>query len=219
LHDDRFHRKEKIMRKLVVSLFISLDGVVQAPGGPQEDVSGDFPFGGWTVPFAHESIGAHVHALLAQPFELLLGRATYDIFAGYWPNVAADSPSRGIADTFNRVTKHVATHRANDLGWHGSRALTGDLADAVRALKREPGDDLVSFGSGETMRQLLAADLIDELSLLTYPVMLGRGKRLFGDDAQPREFTLMHSAVTPAGVIVARYARGGDVRTGSFDAA
>ncbi|SAK89208.1 bifunctional deaminase-reductase-like protein [Caballeronia hypogeia] len=205
------------MRKLTVSAFISLDGVIQAPGGPDEDRDGSFAFGGWTVPYADEAIGAHVHGLLSQPFELLLGRRTYDIFASYWPNVPADSHSSAIADKFNAVAKHVATHRGDDLRWHNSHALNGELAGAVRALTHQDGADLVTFGSADMARQLLAAGLIDELCLLTYPVILGRGRRLFDDDARPSAFTLAHSAVTPGGVVIARYVRHGDVRTGSFE--
>jgi dihydrofolate reductase len=209
--------KENVMRKLVASVFISLDGVIQAPGGPNEDPGGGFGLGGWTVPYADEAIGRHVHELLAQPFELLLGRRTYDIFASYWPHVPAQSGSRAIADQFNSVPKHVATHQTGPLGWHNSHALRGDLADAVRALQREDGADLVTFGSGEMLRQLLAAGLIDELRLLIYPVILGHGKRLFGDDAQVSAFALAHSASTPGGVLITRYLRGGEVRTGEFD--
>ncbi|CAL8478926.1 dihydrofolate reductase family protein [Caballeronia sp. S22] len=205
------------MRKLIVSAFISLDGVIQAPGGPTEDTSGEFRLGGWIVPYADEAIGQHVQSLLAQPFDLLLGRRTYDIFASHWPHVPADSKSRAIADVFNRVAKHVATHRPDGLDWQNSHALQGGLADAVRALKQANGADLLTFGSGDMVRQLLAAGLIDELCLLIYPVMLGRGKRLFSDDAQVCAFTLAHSTQTPGGVIVTRYIRDGEVRTGAFE--
>ncbi|GJH24215.1 dihydrofolate reductase family protein [Caballeronia novacaledonica] len=205
------------MRKLIVSAFISLDGVIQAPGGPTEDTSGEFRLGGWIVPYADEAIGQHVQSLLAEPFDLLLGRRTYDIFASHWPHVPADSKSRAIADVFNRVAKHVATHRPDDLDWQNSRALQGDLADAVRGLKQANGADLLTFGSGDMVRQLLAAGLIDELCLLIYPVMLGRGKRLFSDDALVSAFTLAHSTQTPGGVIVTRYIRDGEVRTGAFE--
>jgi dihydrofolate reductase len=209
--------RENPMRKHIVSAFVSLDGIMQAPGGPEEDRSGGFGLGGWIVPYADEAIGRHVQSLLAEPFELLLGRRTYDIFASYWPQVAADSPSRAMADLFNGVPKHVATHRPDELGWQHSRALQGDLADAVHTLKQEDGANLLTFGSGDTVRQLLAAGLVDELCLLTYPVMLGRGKRLFGDDARACAFDLQHTHPTPGGVIIARYVRGGDVETGSFD--
>ncbi|KGN31617.1 dihydrofolate reductase, partial [Knoellia aerolata DSM 18566] len=161
--------------------------------------------------------GRHVRDLMAAPFELLLGRRTYDIFAGYWPHVPAGSGSRPLADRLNSAPKHVATHRPDGLSWQGSRALSGDLAEAVRALKRQGGADLLTFGSGDMVRQLLAADLVDDLSLLVYPVMLGPGKRVFGDDAQARAFTLERVDATPGGVLVSRYLRGGEVRTGSFE--
>ncbi|MFT4068437.1 dihydrofolate reductase family protein [Paraburkholderia sp.] len=205
------------MRKLTVSTFISLDGVTQGPGGAREDPSGEFRLGGWIVPYADEAVGQHVQDLLAQPFELLLGRRTYDIFASYWPHVSADSGSRAIADLFNRVPKHVATHRSGALDWHNSHALVGDLVDAIRALQRQDGADLLTFGSGDMVRQLLAAGLVDELCFLIYPVMLGRGKRLFGDDALASAFTLTHSTSTPGGVLITRYLRSGEVRTGEFE--
>lgn len=205
------------MRKLTVSVFSSLDGVIQAPGGPDEDTAGGFSLGGWIVPYADEAIGHNLQDMLSQPFELLLGRCTYDIFASYWPHVPAGSGSRAIADRFNSVPKHVATHRPGTLGWQNSHALEGYLADAVRALLRQDGAGLLTFGSGNMVRQLLAAGLVDELRLLTYPVMLGRGKRLFGDDALASAFTLAHSVATPGGVLIARYLRNGAVRTGSFD--
>jgi dihydrofolate reductase len=212
-----FIDQEHIMRKHIVSMFLSLDGVTQSPGAPEEDPGGDFRLGGWIVPYADEAIRANVHGLLAQPFELLLGRRTYDIFASYWPHVAADSPSRGIADQLNQAPKHVATHRSDTLGWHNSHALKGDLADAIRALKHQDGADLLTFGSSDMVRQLLAAGLVDELLLLIYPVMLGHGKRLFGDDAQASAFTLAHTTSTPGGVLISRYTRDGEVRTGAFD--
>ncbi|WP_277188145.1 dihydrofolate reductase family protein [Caballeronia sp. BR00000012568055] len=205
------------MRKLTTFNFISLDGVAQAPGGPNEDTSGGFRFGGWIVPYADEVIGQELQDMLAQPFDLLLGRATYDIFASHWPHVPADSPSRSIADLFNRVPKHVATHRPDSLQWHNSHALKGDLADAIRTLKQQDGADLLTFGSGAMVRQLLAAGLIDELRLLTYPVLLGQGKRLFGDDAQPAAFKLTHTISTAKGVLINRYRLDGEVRTGSFE--
>ena len=205
------------MRKLIVSAFISLDGAIQAPGGPREDPSGEFRLGGWMVPYADEAIGQNVQDLLSRPFELLLGRCTYDIFAAYWPRVPADSHSRAMADLLNSVPKHVATHRSNTLAWQNSHALEGDLADAVRALERQDGADLLTFGSGDMLRQLLAAGLVDELRLLIYPVILGHGKRLFGDNALASAFTLAHSTSTPGGVLISRYIRNGEVRTGSFE--
>jgi dihydrofolate reductase len=205
------------MRKLIVAEFISLDCVIQAPGGPDEDPSGEFRFGGWQVPYKDEAIGRAVLDLFSQPFELLLGRRTYDIWAAYRPRIGANSPSHRIAGPFNSVRKHVATHQPDTLDWRNSHALPGDLANAVRALKHQDGGYLLTHGSGDMVRQLLAAGLVDELRLLIYPVLLGRGKRLFGDNAQASSFTLAHSTSTPSGVLITRYVRSGEVRTGTFD--
>ena len=206
------------MRKLIVAAFISLDGVVQAPGGPQEDTSGGFAHGGWIWPYAHESIEV-MGGVFSRPFELLLGRRTWDIFAAYWPHVWDDAPHRTIADLFNGTAKHVATHRPATLGWRNSRALGPDIAAAVRELKYGDGPDLVTQGSSELVRQLLATDLVDELRLLTYPILLGRGKRLFDGRAQASAFRLEASKTSPTGVLVTRYVRDGEVRTGSFEPA
>jgi dihydrofolate reductase len=202
------------MRKLIVAEHISLDGVIQAPGGPEEDPSGEFRLGGWTVPYADEAIGQDLRDLFSQPFELLLGRRTYEIWAAYWPHVRA---GHAIADLFNSVPKHVATHRPDTLEWQNSHALEGDLADAIRALKQQDGANLLTWGSGDMVRQLLAAGLVDELRLMIYPVVLGRGKRLFVNNAQPSAFTLAHSTSTSSGVLLTRYARSGEVRTGTFE--
>ena len=202
------------MRKLIVAEHISLDGVIQAPGGPEEDSSGGFRLGGWIAPYADEVLSQELQELLWQPFELLLGRRTYEIFAAYWPHIQAGSANHAIAELFNGVPKHVATHRPETLDWQNSHALKGDLAAAIRTLKQQDGVNLLTWGSGEMVRQLLAAGLVDELRLMIYPVMLGRGKHLFGDNAQPSAFTLMHSSSTPSGVLLTRYARCGEVRTG-----
>ncbi|MFK8332656.1 dihydrofolate reductase family protein [Pseudomonas sp. BJa5] len=204
------------MRKLTVAAFISLDSVIQAPGGPQEDTDGGFRFGGWVVPYADEDFGQAMGELFSQPFELLLGRRTYDIFAAYWPGVQADSEDHGIAELFNSVPKHVATHQVATLKWQNSRALKGNLVDAIRALKQQDGPRLLTQGSGHLVRQLLAAGLVDELRLITFPILLGRGKRLFDDKGQPSAFTLVHSSSTPGGLLINCYERSGEVRTGSF---
>ena len=201
------------MRKLIVAEHISLDGVIQGPGGPEEDPSGEFSLGGWTVPYSDEAIGRDLQDMFSQPFELLLGRRTYDIWAAYWPHVKAGN---AIADQFNSVPKHVATHRTGTLDWHNSHALQGDLAGAIRALKRKNGAHLLTWGSSDLVRQLLAAGLVDEFRLMIYPVVIGHGKRLFGDNAQPSSFTLTQSTRTAGGVLLARYARNGEVRTGTF---
>jgi dihydrofolate reductase len=202
------------MRKLIVAEHISLDGVIQAPGGPEEDPSGEFRLGGWTVPYADEAIGQDLRDLFSQPFELLLGRRTYEIWAAYWPRVRA---GHAIADLFNSVPKHVATHRPDTLEWQNSHALEGDLADAIGALKQQDGANLLTWGSSDMVRQLLAAGLVDELRLMIYPVVLGRGKHLFGNNAKPSAFTLAHSTSTPGGVLLNRYARSAEVRTGTFE--
>jgi len=205
------------MRTLTVAAFVSLDGVMQAPGGPEEDCSGGFRFGGWIVPYADKTTGQAVMDLFSQPFELLLGRRTYDIFAAYWPNIQADSTHHTIADLFNAVPKHVATHCADSLAWHNSHALEGNLVDAINALKRQDGPRLLTQGSGDLVRQLLAAGLVDELRLMIHPILLGRGKRLFDDNAQASAFTLVNSISSPGGVLITRYTRSGEVRTGLFE--
>jgi dihydrofolate reductase len=204
------------MRKLIVPAFISLDGVIQAPGGPQEDTSGDFAHGGWVWPYADESEEV-MGGVFERPFALLLGRRTYDIFASYWPHVPKDAPHRGIADLFNGTAKHVATHHPDTLEWQNSHGLGSDITAAVRELKRGDGPNLVTQGSSELVHQLLATDLVDELLLLVYPVLLGLGNRLFDDRAQASAFHLEESKPTSKGVLVNRYVREGEVRTGSFE--
>lgn len=202
------------MRKLIAAVMVSLDGVIQGPGGPGEDRSGGFALGGWVWPYAGD--GEAMDGLFTRPFALVLGRRTYDIFAGYWPKVPSDAPHGAIADAFNAAPKHVATHHPDTLGWRHSHGLGTDVVGALRALKREEGPDLVTQGSSALLHQLLASDVVDELRLLVYPVLLGRGKRLFDNDAQPTAFRLTHSRITSTGAIVSRYERDGDVRTGSF---
>lgn len=204
------------MRTLIVAAFVSLDGVMQAPGGPQEDTSQGFGFGGWLVPYADETFGQAMQTLFSQPFELLLGRRTYDIFAGYWPKVDADSDNAPMAELFNKVPKHVATHHPDSLDWQNSRALGADVIQAVHTLKQQDGPALLTQGSAELVQQLLAAGLVDELRLLINPVMLGHGKRLFADNAQPAALSLVESLSTPRGVLLAHYRRSGAVQTGSF---
>jgi dihydrofolate reductase len=204
------------MRKLIIAEHISLDGVIQAPGGPEEDPNGEFCLGGWIVPYADEAIGEELQDLFSQPFELLLGRRTYEIWAAYWPHVRTGN-AIAIANLFNRVPKHVATHRFDKLDWQNSHALKGELADAVRILKQQSGADLLTWGSSDMVHQLLAAGLVDELWLMIYPVVLGRGKRLFDDNAQPSSFTLAHSISTRSGVLLTHYTHSGEVRMGAFE--
>lgn len=201
------------MRKLIVAAFVSLDGVMQAPGGPDEDTSGGFKFGGWIVPYTDPTVRKVIDESFAQPFELLLGRRTYDLFASYWPNAPAGD---NIGDKFNAATKHVVTHRDDALRWRNSHAVRGELADAIRALKQQDGATLLTQGSSELVQQLLAAGLVDELHLRVFPVVLGKGKRLFGDDAQPAAFVLAESITAASGVLLTRHVRKGEIRTGSF---
>lgn len=207
------------MRRVIVGAFVSMDGVMQAPGGPEEDPSGGFKLGGWVAPHAEVDpvFGEEVGKLFDQPFDLLLGRRTYDIFAAHWP-YAEGGPYDHIATTFNRITKYVATRKGLDLTWKGSVALR-DGAKEVAKLKREDGPDLVTQGSTELVHSLLAAGLVDEIRMFTFPVLLGRGKRLFDESSEPRAFKLTHSAVSPSGLIHATYVRDGEVKTATIGGA
>lgn len=207
------------MRKVIVGAMVSMDGVMQAPGGPEEDPTGGFQFGGWVAPLGESDpvFGEQIGALLGQPFDLLLGRRTYEIFAAHWP-YAEGGPYDDIAQTFNRITKYVATRRGVDLGWKGSVALR-DAARDVAELRRQDGPALVTQGSTELVHALLAADLVDEIRTFTFPVVLGKGKRLFDASSRPRAFTLTHAAVSPNGLIVATYARAGEVQTATVGGA
>ena len=200
------------MRKVIVGAFVSMDGVMQAPGGPQEDPSGGFKFGGWVAPLADDPVfSAEIGKMFAQPYDLLLGRRTYDIFAAHWP-YAEGGPNDDIAKVFNRITKYVATRKGVELSWKGSVALS-DGAKDVAKLKQENGPALVTQGSTELVHSLLATDLVDEMHVFTFPILLGNGKRLFDATSAPRAFKLTHSVVSPNGLIVATYVRGGEVQT------
>ncbi|WLS07801.1 dihydrofolate reductase family protein [Shinella sumterensis] len=203
------------MRKLIVSAFISLDGVMQAPGGPQEDPIGGFRFGGWVAPYFDETAGAVIDELFARPFDLLLGRKTYDIFAAHWPYADANDP---IGPLFDRVTKYVATRNpAFRTTWQNSRTLGADAVAAVKALKGGDGPDLLTQGSPDFLRTLFENDLVDEINVFVFPVILGKGKRLFGDASFPRALTLESSRTSQNGIVISRYTRAGDVATGSFE--
>jgi dihydrofolate reductase len=201
------------MRKLIVLSFISLDGVMQAPGGPQEDESGGFKYGGWTVPYFDEVAGKAMGEQMGHPFDLLLGRKTYDIFAGYWPHAGEDEPARSI----NRARKYVVTHRPVETDWKVTTPISGDVPGKIKQLKKEDGPELQVHGSGNLIQTLLKNDLVDELWLKIFPVTLGSGKRLFADGAIPAGFTLTDSRISPSGVIFCSYARAGEVKVGSFE--
>ena len=203
------------MRKVIVGAMVSMDGVMQAPGGPEEDPTGGFKFGGWTASLGNDPVfDEELGKLFVEPFDLLLGRRTYDIFAAYWP-YAEGGPADDIAKTFNRITKYVATRKGVDRKWQGSVALR-DAAKDVAKLKQEDGSVLVTQGSTELVHVLLAAGLVDEIRTFTFPLLLGKGKRLFSGDSQPRAFKLTHSAVSPNGLIAATYVRNGEVKTGTI---
>lgn len=195
---------------------VSLDGVMQAPGALEEDPTGGFKFGGWVAPLGDDqAFDRELGELLGQPFDLLLGRRTYEIFAAYWPYYPKGGPAEDIAKTFNRITKYVATRKGLDLTWKGSVALR-DAAKDVARLKRESGPPLITQGSTELVHSLLAAGLVDEIRMFIFPVVLGKGKRLFSDDSQPRTFKLTRGAVSPKGLILATYVRDGTVKTSTI---
>jgi dihydrofolate reductase len=205
------------MRRIIVATFASLDGVMQAPGGPKEDPTGGFMFGGWTAPHFDEALGGAMGEIFGRPFDLLLGRKTYDIFAAHWPYVS--DPNDPIAGLFNQVTKYVASRSRPTLAWQNSRLLDADTVAALKALKGEDGPDLLVQGSSELLQTLWKNALVDEFSVLTFPVVLGKGKKMFGDGATPSGLTLVKGKIYPTGVIVANYAPDGDVRTGDFQLA
>jgi dihydrofolate reductase len=198
------------MRKIVVLTFVSLDGVMQAPGGPEEDPQGDFSLGGWTVPYFDEELGKAMGEQMAVPFDLLLGGTTYDLFASYWP----DHNEEG--ESLNKATKYVVSHSDRELGWGPSQLISGDVVAGIRDLKKADGPMLQVHGSSNLIQTLLQNDLVDELWLKIFPVTLGTGKRLFGDGTIPAAFTLGSSETSPSGVVIATYARAGEVKTGSF---
>ena len=200
------------MRKLIVAAMTSLDGVIQAPGGADEDRSGGFALGGWVWPYASDGDEV-MGGLFSRPFELVLGRRTYDIFAGYWPTYDSDDFA-SLASRFNRTAKHVATHDPSRLQWRNSHALGADVAASLAALKREDGPDLVTQGSSDLVHQLLAGDVVDELVLLVFPILLGHGKRLFDGRARPSAFRLGNATPSATGLLTCRYRDPGDVRTG-----
>jgi dihydrofolate reductase len=186
---------------------------MQAPGGPEEDTSGGFKYGGWTVPYFDEFSGKMMDEQMSMPFDLLLGRKTYDIFAAYWPK---HPEIESVAGPFNTCTKYVVSHSQIDLPWEHSKLITGDVVAKLKDLKAGEGPMLQVHGSGNMIQTLLKNDLVDELWLKIFPVTLGPGKRLFAEGTMPAAFELMESKTSPSGVIFANYKRSGEVKTGSF---
>jgi dihydrofolate reductase len=202
------------MRKLIVAFFTSLDGVIQAPGGPEEDPTRGFQYGGWGATHWDEAMGAYMGEGFGKPFDLLLGRKTYDIFAAHWP-FTEEEPAR----LFNSITKYVATRQDAPLAWQNSVKLEGDVAEAVARLKQGDGPDLLTQGSSRLVHHLLAAGLVDELSLMTFPILLGHGKRWYDETAKAGAWELRDSRTSTTGVIMSRYQPVGPVQIGDFQLA
>ena len=200
------------MRKLVVSTFLTLDGVMQAPGGPEEDPVGGFSHGGWSVNYWDETMQEFMGAAMGRPFDLVLGRKTYEIFAAYWPK-AGDQAG---AEPLNRATKHVASRTLTSLDWANSVLIEGDVPEAVAKLKEQDGPELQVHGSADLIQTLLQHSLIDEFRLMIFPLVLGNGKRLFSDGTIPSGLRLVDSKVSSTGVVIATYQPAGEVVTGTF---
>lgn len=205
------------MRKIITTTFVTLDGVMQAPGGPDEDESGGFAHGGWVAGVGpwDDLMNDTMDGFMGQPFELLLGRRTYDIFASYWPDATIDQE---VAVPFNRTVKHVVSREPIELAWHNSRLITGDVVPQIAQLKERAGPDLWVHGSGNLIQTLLANDLIDRMVIWTFPVTVGSGMRLFADGTQPRSFRLTDSKLSSTGVAIATYEPAGRLQVGTIGA-
>ena len=202
------------MRKLIVLSFLTLDGVMQAPGGPGEDDSGGFKYGGWSVGYFDDFLRNAMTEQMGHPFDLLLGRKTYDIFAAHWPRLSDDDPA---ARVINHATKYVVSHRPVNLDWKKTIPINGDVPAKITQLKKEDGPEIQVHGSGNLIQTLLKNDLVDEFWLKTFPVALGSGKRLFAEGTMPAGFTLIASRISTTGVVVSSYVRAGQVKLGSFE--
>jgi dihydrofolate reductase len=201
------------MRKLIASAFVSLDGIMQAPGGPEEDPTGGFDQGGWMFNFADENMDLSASGFDGKNRELVLGRRTYEIFEAYWPYQPDDHP---VAKTLNAAKKHVASRTRTKFHWNNSILLAGDVVQAINTLKGQPGPDLQIIGSSNLIQTLHAASLIDEYNVWTFPVVLGRGKRLFSNTAKPSALRFVRSRVSPTGVVMSTYVPDGEIQPGSF---
>ncbi len=198
------------MRKIIVGAMVSMDGVMQAPGGPTEDPTKGFKFGGWQLPYFDQEFGEELGRVFKN-FDLLLGRKTYEIFAGYWPYADENAPHGSIAKLFNEIKKYAVSRSGEvDTSWQGS-VLLRDIAD-VKRLREEDGPNLVTQGSTELVRALLANDLVDAMSIFTVPVVLGGGKKLFADGSVPHSYKLTRSRVSSTGVMIAHYERAGEIK-------
>jgi dihydrofolate reductase len=200
------------MRKLIVSTFLTLDGVMQAPGGPGEDDDGGFAYGGWSVNYWDEQMGQVMGEATSKPFAMVLGRKTYDIMAAYWPH----APEETGAKVFNDATKYVASRSRPTLGWSNSVLIEGDAAEGLAALKQEDGPELQVHGSANLIQTLLRHNLVDQYRLWVFPVVIGSGKRLFSDGTIPSGLKLVNSTISSTGVVIGTYEPAGEIVTGSF---
>jgi dihydrofolate reductase len=201
------------MRELIVSTFITLDGVMQAPGGPEEDPDGGFEHGGWSFGYWDEQMETAMGEWMSKPFDLVLGRKTYEIFAAHWPHTDEDP-----AELLNSATKHVASNTLSELEWENSKLIEGEVPEAIRALKEEDGPELQVHGSANLIQTLLEHELIDEFRLMIFPLVLGKGKRLFDGGTLPAGLEVASSQVASTGVIIATYRSGAEIKYGSFAA-
>jgi dihydrofolate reductase len=201
------------MRKLMVTTFVTLDGVMQAPGGPEEDPSDGFKYGGWSVNFWDDMMGEVMGEVMGKPFDLLLGRRTYEIFASYWPN----QPENGVSKPLNDATKYVVSRSHPPLEWGPSQLIDGDAAEAIAALKQGDGPELQVHGSGNLVQTLLRNNLADEYKVWTFPVVIGSGKRLFADGTVPAALKLVDNKVSTTGVVIGTYEPAGELVTGTFE--
>ena len=200
------------MRKVISTTFVTLDGVMQAPGGPDEDRSDGFEYGGWSVNYWADDAGAFMDKILGDSFDLLLGRKTYEIFAGYWPT----APEEAVGAPFNKATKYVASRTLKSLEWGPSVLLEGDAADAVAKLKETDGPELQVHGSGDFLQTLLRHNLIDRMYVWTLPVLIGSGKKLFAEGTVPSALKLVDSTVTSKGAVIGTYEPAGALEVGTF---
>lgn len=201
------------MRKIITTTFVTLDGVMQAPGGPEEDTTGGFAHGGWSANYWDKTMGDVMTGFMSLPFDLLLGKRTYDIFAAYWPKATRDQE---VAVPFNAAKKYVVSSEPGELSWQNSALVTGDVAAAIKKLKEEPGPDLWVHGSGNLIQTLLRNHLIDQMHIWTFPVTVGLGKRLFAEGTQAEGFKLIDHKVSSTGVTIATYEPAGPLKPGSM---
>ncbi len=199
------------MRQIIVTTFLSMDGILQAPGGPQEDTTSGFKYGGWIVPFGDDLTNEALGKIMSTPFDLLLGRRTYEIFAAHWPY-----QHDAIGEKFNKIEKFVVSTKQVDTSWINSTLITGDVVEQLKKLKAQDGPNLLVHGSSRLVQTLLANQLVDELHTWIYPITLGKGKKLFQEGTQAQQWKLTGSTISTTGVIVASYVPNGKVQTGSF---